>query len=92
MNIFSKLFKKTKTELPIEQIFQNSLKIKAEIQISDVKVNGGMNFKITYKGSTVPFWMAKNIEISDALSTIAVGLALDLNLVEISQALQDVTK
>ena len=79
-------------------VFEDYLRIKAEIQASDVNINDdGINFKVNYRGSVVPFWLACNGEISaekadpkvqDALAAIAVGLATGLNLVEISQILE----
>ncbi len=77
---------------------KDCLKIKAELQVSDVNVNdGGINFKVNYHGSVVPFWLAcdsgisvekSNLKIQDALTSIATGLAASLNLVEISQSLR----
>ncbi len=79
-------------------IFQDYLKIKNELQISDIKMNGeGINFKVSYRGSVVPFWLlAESVitaekakaKIQEVLAVIAVGLAIDLNLVEISQILK----
>ena len=117
MNIFSKIkyYFKPKTELSKEelyQVFQNHLKIRSELQVSDVRINGqevssasaggeplrGINFKVNYKGSIVPFWLnsgsassgeAADIKIQNALTVIAMGLVLKLNLVEISQALKE---
>jgi len=102
MKIFTKLkliFKKPVTaEKPFGQMLQDYLKIKNALLVSDVKVNGGINFKINYKGSIVPFWLvtspgitAENAqpEIQKALEMIVVGLINNLNLVEISQALKE---
>lgn len=103
MNILSKIkyYFKPKAELPKEelyQVFQNHLKIRAELQASDIKLNGGINFKVNYRGSIVPFWLnygssldekVAEAKIQSALQVIAVGLALKLNLVEISQALKE---
>lgn len=98
----------------LSQVFQDYLKIKTELQVSDIKLNGreassasaggepllGINFKVSYQGSIVPFWLAGEpgitqevieAKIQNALTMIAVGLALNLNLVEISQALKDLT-
>ncbi len=46
------------------------------------------SFKINYKGSIVPLWIKtrKKKKIYTILATIAIGLSLGLNLVEISQA------
>lgn len=99
MSIWTKFFKKQEKS-PKElsgEIFQNYLKIKTELQVSDIKLNGGINFKVNYRGSVVPFWLVADAEITqevaeakirDVLPTVAVGLALNLNLVEISQTLK----
>lgn len=64
----------------------------ADFYASDIKINGGLNFKINYKGNTVPVWLESSFNkehIYAALAASAVGEVLDLNLVEISQALKD---
>ncbi len=80
------------------RLFQDYLKIKAELEVSDVNLSNGINFKVSYKGSIVPFWLkgeasisneASQAKIQDAISTIAIGLALNLNLVEVSQILKN---
>lgn len=65
----------------------------ADFCASDVMLlNEETNFKINYKGSTVPIWLNglfdKN-KIYSVLSAICVGVILGLNLVEISQALRN---
>jgi len=68
---------------------------RAEIQASDVVFTQlpdlGTNFKINYEGNIVPVWL-KNLfgkeHIYAALSAVAVGEILGLNLVEISDALK----
>jgi len=68
---------------------------RAEIQSSDVVLtqlpDPGTNFKINYEGNIVPVWL-KNLfgkeHIYAALSAVAVGEILGLNLVEISDALK----
>ena len=65
---------------------------KADFFASDVKLNQGTNFKVNYKGNTVPFWLEKLFgkeQIYSALAAAAVGTILGLNLVEISQALKN---
>lgn len=64
----------------------------ANFKASDVKLNGGTNFKINHKGNIVPVWLEKAFgkeQIYSALSAAALGTIFDLNLVEISQALKD---
>ena len=63
----------------------------ADLRVSDIKLNTGTNFKINYKGNTVPVWLEKLFgkeQIYSALSAAGVGVIFDLNLVEISQALK----
>jgi hypothetical protein len=81
------------------QTFENYLRIKAELRASDINLSGnGINFKVNYRGSVVPFWLADNAQaasaetdsrVQAALDAIAVGLATDLNLVEMSQILKE---
>jgi len=64
---------------------------RADCQATDVKLNTGTNFKLNFKGNTVPVWLDYLFgkeQIYSALSTISVGILLDLNLVKISQALK----
>ncbi|MBU0670711.1 hypothetical protein KKF29_00975, partial [Patescibacteria group bacterium] len=52
----------------------------------------GINFKIFYKGNTVPFHLNNVLGIPQAYSAAiatAVGLIFEMNLVEISQALKE---
>jgi UDP-N-acetylmuramoyl-tripeptide--D-alanyl-D-alanine ligase len=63
-----------------------------DFRVSDVMINGGTNFKVNYKGNIVPIWLDRLFgkeQIYSALSAVAVGIILDLNLVEISQALKN---
>jgi len=60
-----------------------------QLFVSDVKINSQTNFKVNYLGSIVPFWLNGQLtenQIRDVLAVIGVGLALGLNLVEISQS------
>lgn len=65
---------------------------KADIRASDLVLTGeGTNFKINYEGNIVPVWLEKLFgkeHVYAALATVAVGEVLDLNLVEISEALK----
>jgi len=64
----------------------------ADFQATDIKLNSGTNFKINYKGNTVPVWLEKLFgkeQVYSALGATALGIIFDLNLVEISQALKD---
>jgi len=63
----------------------------ADLKASDVHVNGGINFKINFRGKTVPIWQ-EDITVKDhlysTLAAICVGIASGLNLVEISESLK----
>lgn len=64
---------------------------RADFKASDIMLNSGTNFKINYRGNVVPFWLEFAFgkeQVYAALSAAAVGIALGLNLVEISQALK----
>jgi UDP-N-acetylmuramyl pentapeptide synthase len=64
---------------------------KSDFYASDIKVNGGINFKINYKGNSVPIWLEKSKweeKIIEALAVVAVATVFGLNLVEISEALK----
>lgn len=75
---------------PFNQFCSDYLKIKDELAVSDVKVSGReFNFKITWRGNVVPFWVSSKYQVSDIVSLIAAGLAFGLNLVEISQELKN---
>ncbi|MDP3995956.1 MAG: hypothetical protein Q8P74_01780, partial [bacterium] len=55
-SFFKKFDSKRVGKEPSDLASEDFLKIKAEIQISDVNVsNEGINFKVNYHGSVVPF-------------------------------------
>ena len=58
----------------------------ANLQATDLRENGGTNFKINYQGKIVPIWLESSSreEIYSVLAAVTVGVALGLNLVEIS--------
>ena len=65
----------------------------ADFQVTDVKINGGTNFKVNYQGKIVPIWLMGTKspeEIYPVLAAVAIGTALGLNLIEISQILKEV--
>jgi hypothetical protein len=65
---------------------------RADFQASDIRLNGGTNFKINYHGNIVPFWLEKLLnkeQIYTVLAAGAVGIIFGLNLVKISQSLKD---
>lgn len=65
---------------------------RANIRVSDIVLaREGTNFKINYEGNIVPVWLEKLFgkeQVYAALAAVAVGQVLDLNLVEISEALK----
>lgn len=72
------------------QFCSDYLKIKAELAVSDVNVAGReLNFKVSWRGNIVPFWISSKYKVEDIVSLIAAGLAFGLNLVEISQELKN---
>lgn len=80
------------------RVFTFGFQFGADIRAGDIIKNGGVNFKVSLKGSIVPFWLASNSDVTTgndneqiyaALSAISVGIILNLNLVEISQALKN---
>ena len=98
-SFFKKFNSKKAGKEPSDLASKDFFKIKDEIQISDINVsNEGINFKVNYHGSVVPFWLAcdgeisaekSNLKVQNALSSIAIGLTEGLNLVEISQSLRE---
>lgn len=65
---------------------------KADFYASDIKLNGGVNLKINFKGNIVPVWLDgifSREHIYTSLAAAVVGASLGLNLVEISQALKN---
>lgn len=63
----------------------------ADFRVSDVRVNGGVNFKINYKGNIVPIWLTdpSKEQIPGVLAAISVGITLGLNFVEVAEALKN---
>ena len=67
---------------------------KNDVFASDIKLNGGINFKVNYKGGFVPFWTVSlngtdyQKQIYPVLAAVCVGTIFGLNLVEISQLLK----
>ncbi len=74
--------------------FSFGLQEKADFFASDIKINGSTNFKVNHHGNIVPIWLEGTCDkeqIYSALAAIAVGTIFGLNLVEISQALKNLT-
>ena len=81
-------------DLKINNSLTFGLSEKADMQASEIKINGGTNFKIIYKGNIVPVWLegaADKEKIYAALAAASVGVLFSLNLVEISQAFRGLT-
>jgi len=65
---------------------------RADFRATDIKLNGGTNFKINYKINIVPVWLEKIFgkeQIHSTLATAVVGEILKLNLLKISESLKD---
>lgn len=67
----------------------------ADLRVTDVFE---ANFKVNYKGSTIPIWFEKPLdlssesikeEVASVLAAVSIGLMLDLNLVGMSQVLRE---
>ena len=64
---------------------------RADLWASDLNIGEETNFKINHGGDSVPFWIDKRLEkgqITEILLTVKAGMALGLNLVQISQNLK----
>ncbi len=86
--------RKIKEKAPDVKLLSFGFQEGANFQASDLRQNGGTNFKINYQGKIVPIWLIGNLdkeEIYSVLAAAAVGVLLGLNLVEISQALKNLT-
>ena len=67
-----------------------------DLIISNIRRNSsGTNFKVRFRGNTVPIWLDgewSRSEIHTVLLAIAIGLELELNLVQISRSLKNFEK
>ncbi len=65
----------------------------ADFNVSDVNISPqGINFKLNYRGSTVPFWASGSFNEKDAeiiAGLVAVAVLKGMNLVEASQKIKD---
>ncbi len=64
---------------------------RADLWASDLNIGDETNFKINHGGDSVPFWIGKRLEkeeILEILLAVRAGMALGLNLVQISQNLK----
>jgi hypothetical protein len=63
----------------------------SDFYASDVKINGGINFKMNHSGKSVPIWLEKEKwegKLDSVLASVALATVFGLNLVEISEALK----
>jgi len=75
------------------KVFSLGFQNKADFCLTDIKVNGDTNFKISYRGNIVPFWLsgiANKEKIYSALVAASIGELIGLNLVKISKTLKEV--
>lgn len=66
----------------------------ADFQATDIKINGGLNFKTNHRGKIIPFWHEKVFgkeQIYSILAAVSTGIIFDLNFVEIAEALKKYT-
>ena len=83
------------------KVLTYGLSDKADVQALEVKVDQelketgleikGLSFKVSYQGNIVPVFLPEIVSLShvySVLAAIAVGLVLDLNLIDIAQALK----
>ncbi len=64
---------------------------RSDLWASDLNIGEETNFKINHEGDSVPFWIDKNLsrdEITEILLAVRAGMALGLNLVQISRNLK----
>jgi len=65
---------------------------RADLKADDItSINQGINFKVSYQGDIVPFWLKEKgkEQVYSALSAICLGIAVGVNLVEVSQSLMN---
>jgi hypothetical protein len=78
---------------PYARSFTFGLRPEADLSASDIIFSQEVNFKINYKGSSIPVWLSGSSDVNKvyaALATALCGIILGLNLVEISQSLKKV--
>lgn len=91
LNFDDDMVKKMKNEKE-ENVLTFGFQERADFQATDINLDEGTNFKISYMGNIVPFWLQKPCDrtcIYTALATVAIGTIFGLNLVEISQSIKD---
>ncbi len=76
------------------EVYSFGFSKKSDFQGTDMKINDDTNFKINFQGNIIPFWLkGKNDEkkVSAVLAGIALGKMLDLNLVNISRKIKELS-
>lgn len=83
-------FFRRKEEYP--NILTYGTRIDADFNVSDINISSEeINFKLTYKGSSVPFWVNgefKEEDVKIISGIIAVSVLTGMNLVEISEKIK----
>jgi UDP-N-acetylmuramyl pentapeptide synthase len=90
-NFEEKKLKKLKDSVNLHSL-SFGLSKEADVFLSNLKFNSGMNLKISFGGSTIPFWLEKIFGkeyILSLLATICFGILYGINLIEISKAFRD---
>ncbi|MFH1036604.1 MAG: Mur ligase family protein [Patescibacteria group bacterium] len=90
VNFDDETVRMTKNE-SCSQVLTFGLQEGADLRAGDFTTDDGTNFKVSYGGSIVPFWIGNDFtkeRIYAVLAAAACGLIFGLNLVEISQALK----
>lgn len=88
----NKFEEKFKLVLSPTQIYSFALDKKSDLTLTDLQKNHGTNFKINYKGNSIPFWIKEKLDQNKALNiliAIIIGVILKNNLVKISQVIKE---
>lgn len=83
---------KLKTEIITYGINSDAVVNASEINLIRNGQEYGLNFKINHKGNSVPFFLPNTLGQSNvyaALAAVCIGLRMQMNLVEISEALRN---
>jgi UDP-N-acetylmuramyl pentapeptide synthase len=79
-----------------EKVISYGQKEGKDLFVSDINVGDKeTNFKVNYMGDSVPFWLEGKIDngkLATVLAAISFGVARNINLVDISQALKSKAK
>ncbi len=78
-------------ELSKAETFTFGFQEGANLRVSDLKRNGKTNFKINYKGNSIPIWIALppgEKSLYAVLAAVSAALTLGLNAFRVSQLLR----